>query len=151
MLRSKTKKSYKWTTYAAETFETSVSTSLLRPSWCTIKPQCYLANTGPSSPSGYSCKMPLNQSSGGFTPFAPQKTAAQYAVNSQGMESVMHLFFPLYFAFIVSPAGRWLLETCSRSGPSLQMIEALDLCFNPIEQMIWISDLSQPPQLTAFQ
>lgn len=63
----------------------------------------------------------------------------------------MHLFFPLYVVFIVSPAGRWLLETCSRSGPSLQLVEALDLCFNPIEQMIWISDLSQPPQLTAFQ
>lgn len=42
----------------------------------------------------------------------------------------------------------------SRSEPSLQqglLVEALDVHLNPMQWMIWISDLSQLPQLIGFQ
>lgn len=78
------------------------------------------------------------------------------SVNTTPFTKITHLYFLLFspFLFCRREAAAQEAEGLSRSEPSLQqglLVEALDVHLNPMWRMIWISDLSQSPQLIGFQ
>ena len=78
------------------------------------------------------------------------------SANNTGFTNTIYLFFLLFSPFLVykREAAAQEAEGLSRSKPSLQqglLADALDVHLNPMQWMMWISYLSQAPQLIGFQ